>query len=326
MELEEKKASGRRVAPGILLVLLTALISGVATFVNFLALREIPAWNTDPFVTVRNVTVALMLVPLALLGWRGTPTKLRRTDWGKLATIGLIGGAVPFLLFFHGLDVARTSNGAASATFGYRTLFLMATVLGIVVLKERYHARLALAAGVLLLGSLFLLGLTGEVWTDGTAWVLAATAMWAGEYTLSKHALRTLPSGTVALGRMGFGGMFLLAYVGATGQASAIPALAGAWPWVLLSAILLVGFVTTWYAGLKHVDLSVASAVLVLAFPITWALTVAPAYAPFTLAQAAAAVVVAFGVALAIGMASLRDTWDYLARIVRLRLRRAAVR
>ncbi len=325
MESNERKASGRRVGTGILLVLLTALISGVANFVNFLAPRAIPGWNTDPFVTVRNVAVAGMLVPLAALAWRAAPDRLRRTDWAKLAGIGLIGGAIPFLLFFRGLDLARSLGGAASATFGYRTLFLMATILAVVVLRERFHARLALAAGLLLAGSALLLALTGPIWTDGTTWVLAATALWAGEYTLSKHALRTLASGTVALGRMGFGGIFLLAYLGATGQAGGVLAVGAAWPWILLSSLLLVAFVTTWYAGLKHVDLSVASAVLFLAFPITWALTVASANAPFGLAQAAGVAVVAFGVALAIGMASPRETWDYLARTVRLRLQRAAV-
>ena len=323
---DARKAIRRGTAPGILLVLLTAVISGVATFVNTLALRANPAWNSDPFVTVRNVAVALMLVPLAALAWRAAPARLTRRDWGKLVTIGLVGGAIPFLLFFRGIQVATGQGGAAAATFGYRTLFVMATVLGVVVLRERFHIRLALAAGLLLAGSALLLTLTGAVWTDGTAYVLAATAMWAGEYALSKHALRTLAPGTVALGRMGFGGAFLLAYIGLTGQAGSIPAMGAAWPWILLSSVLLVGFVTTWYAGLKHVDLSVASAALVLAFPITWVLTVASTPAAWGLPQAAGAVTIAFGVALAVGMASLRQTWDYLACIVRLRLRRAAVR
>jgi len=323
MENDWKRTAG---GAGILLVLLTALLSGVANFVNFLALRANPTWNSDPFVTVRNVTVALMLVPLAVVAWRGATTRLSRVDWAKLTAIGLIGGAIPFLLFFRGLDLARSGGGAASATFGYRTLFLMATVFAVVVLKERFHPRLALAAGLLLVGNGLLLALTGPIWTDGTAYVLLATGMWAGEYTLSKHALRNLAPGTVALGRMGFGGLFLLAYIGITGQFSAIPAMGGAWPWILLSAVLLVGFVTTWYTGLKYVDLSVASAVLVLAFPITWALTVASANAPFGLTQAAGVAAVVFGVAIAIGMASLRETWETFARFVRARLRSATAR
>ena len=311
----------KAVGPGILLVLLTVLISGVSNFVNFYAVG-VPT-NSDAFVTARNVVVAVLLVPFALFLGRTARAKLRRVDWLKLGTIGLIGGAIPFLLFFRGLQMAGAS-GAATATFGYRTLFLMAAVLGIVFLREHLSPRLALAAGLLLAGNVLLLSFTAPIWTDGTAYVLAATALWAGEYTLSKHTLRTLSSGTVALGRMGFGGVFLLGYVGLTGQLGSVAALSGAqWQWVAISAVLLVGFVTTWYAGLKTVDVSVATAMLVLAFPITWALGFLASRSAFTLPQAAGVVAIVLGVALAIGLTSLRDTWGTAIAWVRSALSRA---
>ncbi len=311
----------KAVGPGILLVLLTVLISGVSNFVNFYAVG-VPT-NSDAFVAARNVLVAVLLLPFALFLGRTARAALRGVDWLKLGTIGLIGGAIPFLLFFRGLQMAGAS-GAATATFGYRTLFLMVAVLGVVFLKERLSPRLALAAGLLLAGNALLLSLTAPIWTDGTAYVLAATALWAGEYTLSKQALRSLPSGTVALGRMGFGGVFLLAYVGLTGQLGSVAALSGAqWEWVAISAVLLVGFVATWYAGLKTVDVSVASAMLVLAFPITWALGFLASKSTFTLPQAAGVVAIVLGVALAIGLASLRDTWTTAIAWVRAAVRRA---
>ncbi len=317
---KERKLSGRVVAPGILLVLLTALISGISVFVNFYAVK---GTNSDAFIAVRNVAVAAMLVPLAFLVGRTARAKLARTDWVRLGTIGLIGGAVPFLLFFRGLQMAGAS-GAATASFGYRTLFLMATVLGVVYLKEKFSARVALAAGLLLGGNVLLLSLSAPVWTDGTALVLIATALWAGEYTLSKRALRDLPSGTVALGRMGFGGIYLMAYLGLTGQFAAVAGFSGSqWQWLAISAILLVGFVSTWYAGLKRVDVSTATSVLVLGFPITWALGFLVGRSTFTAAQAAGVVAVVFGVALAVGVASLRDTWTYLVLRVKSRRVRA---
>ncbi len=310
----------KAVGPGILLVLLTVLISGVSNFVNFYAVQ---GTNSDAFLAVRNAAVAVLLVPLVFLVGRTARAKLTRTDWLKLGTIGLIGGAIPFLLFFRGLQMAG-AGGAATATFGYRTLFLMAAVLGIVFLREHLSPRLALAAGLLLAGNVLLLSLTAPLWTDGTAYVLAATALWAGEYTLSKHALRTLPSGTVALGRMGFGGIFLLAYVGLTGQLGSVAALSGAqWEWVAISALLLVGFVATWYAGLKTVDVSVASAMLVLAFPITWALGFLTSKSAFGLPQAAGVVAIVLGVALAVGLASLRDTGAAVVAWVRSAVGRA---
>ena len=311
----------KAVGPGILLVLLTVLISGVSNFVNFYAVG-VPT-SSDAFVTARNLAVAVLLLPFALFLGRTARAKLSRVDWLKLGTVGLIGGAIPFLLFFRGLQMAG-SSGAATATFGYRTLFLMAAVLGVVFLKEHLSPRIALAAGLLLAGNALLLSFTAPIWTDGTAYVLAATALWAGEYTLSKHALRSLPSGTVALGRMGFGGAFLLGYVALTGQLGSVATLSGAeWGWVALSALLLVGFVSTWYAGLKTVDLSVASAMLVLAFPITWALGFLASRSTFGLPQAAGVVAIVVGVALAIGLASLRDTWATVLAWVRSAASRA---
>ncbi len=316
----ERKLGGRVVGPGLLLVLLTALISGVSTFVNFYAVQ---GTNSDAFIAARNGIVAVLLVPLAVLAGGRLRSRLSGTDWLRLAAIGLVGGAIPFLLFFRGLQMAG-AGGAATASFGYRTLFLMASVLGVVVLKERFSARVALAAGVLLAGNLLLLSLTAPVWTDGTAFVLLATALWAGEYTLSKRALRDLPSGTVALGRMGFGGAFLFAYLGLTGQLTALGGFSvSQWTWMLLSAALLLAFVSTWYAGLKTVDVSTATSVLVLAFPVTYVLGIAAGRGAFTPVQAAGAVTVVFGVALAVGLGSLRDTWAYLAALVRSRAARA---
>ncbi len=320
MKAKATGTMGRVVGPGILLVFLTVLISGVSNFVNFYAVQ---GTSSDAFIAVRNATVAVMLVPVGLLAVRGLPKGLARRDWVKLGTIGLIGGAIPFLLFFRGLQIAGTA-GAATATFGYRTLFLMASVFGVVFLSERLSPRFALAAGLLVAGNALLLSLTAPIWTDGTAYVLAATALWAGEYTLSKHTLRNVPSGTVALARMGFGGVFLLGYVALTGQLGSVAALSGAqWEWILLSAVLLVGFVTTWYAGLKTVDLSVASAMLVLAFPITWVLGFFASKSAFGLPEAAGVVAIVLGVVAAVGVASLRETWDTVAGWVRARWARS---
>lgn len=297
-----KKTAG---GMGVLLVLLTAVISGVSTFVNSYAVQ---GTNSDAFVTVRNGLVAVLLVPLVLLAKRDVRSALRRIDWARLATIGLIGGAIPFLLFFRGIQIATAQGGAATATFGFRTLFLMATVFGLVFLKERFSARTATAAGLLLVGNALLVSLGAPIWTDGTLYVLLATVLWAGEYTLSKRALRDLPSGTVALGRMGFGGIFLFAYLAMTSQLGAIAGLSGAhWQWMAISVVFLLGFVTTWYAGLKFADVSLATSVLTLGFPITYALSVLAGTAGLTLTTAAGAAAIVFGVCLAVGLAAVKD-------------------
>src|SRR3989304_1828982 len=101
-------------APGLLLVLLTALISGVSNFVNFWAVQ---GTSSDAFIAVRNAAVAVMLVPLALFAGFQVRERLTGRQWTQLATIGLVGGAVPFIFFFRGLQMAG-SAGAGTATFG----------------------------------------------------------------------------------------------------------------------------------------------------------------------------------------------------------------
>src|SRR3989304_3066463 len=130
----------RKGAPtGLVLVLFTALISGVSVFVNSFAVQ---GTNSDAFITVRNLLVAGMLVPLAFLVRPADRTPLRRKDWIRLAAIGLVGGAIPFILFFRGLAMAGAAGGD-TASFLYRTLFLMAAVLGLVVLREQGSGALA---------------------------------------------------------------------------------------------------------------------------------------------------------------------------------------
>jgi drug/metabolite transporter (DMT)-like permease len=314
-------ASYSWVGPGILLVLATAILSGVSTFVNAYAVK---GTSSDVFVTMRNLAVVGLLIPLAVLGERRRRGLLRRDDWIRLVVIGLVGGAIPFLLFFHGLQLATAAGGAAAASFGYRTLFLMATVLGVVVLRERLHGRILLAAALLLVGNALLLTFTGPIWTDGTLWVLAATGLWAVEYTISKRALRDLPSTTVGFGRMGFGAAFLLGYLGLSGQLGGISAMTGGqWEWAAISAVLLTAFVATWYAGLQRVGVGVATSVLVLGFPITWALSLVVRGGALNPVPAIGATAVAVGVAVAIGLAQWRDTWTYLRTAVGLAARPA---
>jgi drug/metabolite transporter (DMT)-like permease len=266
-----------------------------------------------------------MILPLAVLARRTLTQPLRRVDWARLVAIGFVGGAVPFLLFFHGLALATAAGGGLTASFLYRTLFLMATVFGVVYLKERFHPRVAVAAGLLLGGNYLLMSLTAPIWTDGTLYVLAATVLWAVEYTISKRALRDLPSGIVAMGRMGIGAGFLVGYLAFTAQLGTVGTFtAGQWTWLLISAVLLAAFVGTWYAGLRRVDLGVATSVLVLGFPITWLLSVLVAGSTFTLPEAAGAAAVVAGVVIVVGVTLLRQTWQTIAERVRAGLGRAA--
>ena len=88
---------------GIYLVIAAAIISGFANFVNKFGMQALGK-NAFQYTTLKNVVVALILSLIIL-----TPVlwpklkKLSKKDWGKLVLIGLVGGSVPFLLFFKGL-------------------------------------------------------------------------------------------------------------------------------------------------------------------------------------------------------------------------------
>jgi drug/metabolite transporter (DMT)-like permease len=297
------------VGPGVLLVLATAAISGVSTWLNGYAVQ---GTSSDAFVTVRNLAVAGMILPVGAAVLARSRSALSGRDLGTLAVIGLIGGAVPFLLFFRGLQLAAEAHGTLTASFVYRTLFLFATVFGVVALRERFRPRVAAAAALVLGGNLLLLSLVSPIWTDGTLYVLAATVLWAAEYTVSKHALGHLGGTTVALGRMGFGAAFLGGYLALTGGWGSVAGFSpGEWMWVGISAALLAAFVLTWYTGLARVDLGGATTVLVLGFPISWALSLLATHAVPTPVAVVGAVAVTVGVVVALGVRYLRTTWEY---------------
>ncbi len=251
---------------GFWFVLATALISGVSIFLNKFGVAGMDA---ALFTTGKNVLVALLLIStLFFLKERGAVRKLSKRDWSVLALIGLIGGSLPFLLFFTGLQLTSAAQGSLL----HKMLFLWVVVLAALTLKERVSK--SMVAGILLLlaGNLVLLKLTSFTFGLGDALILAATLFWAAEIVLSKHLLRLdhVSGRIVAAGRMGFGALFLLAYLFATNKLALVATLSsGAWGWIALTSVLLYGYVFTFYEGLKRVPASVAAALLVLGTVVT---------------------------------------------------------
>lgn len=100
--------------------------------------------------------------------------------------------------------------------------------------------------------------------------ILAATLLWSVEVVLAKWLLDGVSSWTVGVARMGFGSLALLGWVALRGQAGALGSLsAEQLGWVLLTGVLLAGYVATWFAGLARAQAVDVTAVLVLAAPVT---------------------------------------------------------
>jgi drug/metabolite transporter (DMT)-like permease len=252
---------------GIFLAAGLAVISGFAVFVNGYGVR---AWSevTDAatYTTFKNIVAAALLSAGAIVyarrrrgGRTMRPQSARQ--WTSLLLIAVVGGSVPFLLFFEGL--ARASS--AKAAFIHKTLVVWVTVMAIAFLKERIGP-LHIAAVVLLVwGQAALLGgLTGFEVGLGELLMLGATLLWSVEVVIAKRVLRSLPPPTVAVARMAGGAVVLIIYAFATGAFAGLGALtASHLGWIALTGTMLTLYVATWFSALARAQAVDVTAMLV---------------------------------------------------------------
>ena len=279
---------------GLLLVFLTAVISGFAIFINKFGVAGI---DSSVFAFAKNTVVAVFLLSLLLLFKKSSEIKqLTRKQWSYLALVGLVGGSIPFLLFFKGLQITSSSAGA----FIHKTMFIYIAILAFLFLKEKLSKAVFTAAALLLAGNFLLLKASNFAFDTGLLLIFIATLFWAVENIISKHILKELSGNTVALGRMFFGSLFILAFLFATGKAPLLATITSSQLlWILVSSAMLLCYVTTWYNGLKHVKVSVAASILLLGSPITTLLNFAYGSA-ISLNQAAGILLIAAGVFVAV--------------------------
>lgn len=258
---------------GILLALVTAAISGVSVFVNAYGVKAFD--DATVYTTAKNIVAAAVLAALVGLGRSaGARVALPRSSRQRLAlaAIGVIGGSLPFVLFFEGLSRASSPQAA----FIHKTLVLWVALLALPLLKERLQWGHWVAIGLLVVGQVGLAGgLPGEFGTAGLM-ILAATLLWAVEVVVAKWLLAGVSSWTVGLARMGLGSAALVAWLAVRGELGALGALTrGQLGWALVTGALLAGYVATWFAALARAQAVDVTAVLVLAAPVTAALNAA---------------------------------------------------
>ena len=287
---------------GLVLALVTAAISGVAVFLNSYGVKAFGSSGT--YTTAKNTVAALVLLAVVGVLRRSSDRVLTRPasgrQWAGLAAVGVIGGSVPFLLFFEGLSRASSTETA----FVHKTLVLWVMVLAVPLLGERVGLLQVAAVGLLLLGQASLAGgATAPLhmpWGSGELLVLAATLCWAVETVVVKRLLSDLSSWTVAVARMVLGSVVLVGWTVVRGEAGTLVRLdAGQLWWVLLTGVVLAAYVGTWFAALARAQAVDVTAVLVVAAPITAILSaivdgtdLRPQLAGLTLVVAGAALVV----------------------------------
>ena len=267
------EARGHTRTIGIGLAAVTALVSGFSVFVNASAVRAF----TDPvlFTTLKNGVAAIVLISIALAVVDRAPARVRSLSprsLAGLAVIGVVGGGIPFVLFFTGLANAS----APAAAIIHKTLFVWVALLAAVLLRERLGGLQIGALAVLVVAQLLILPADGLAWTAGEWMIAAATGMWAVEVIVAKRVLRDVPSPIAAAARMGIGLVLLLGWVAVSGGLAGIGALGiEQWAWVLITGGMLSAYVATWYAALRRAPASAVTAILTLGAPITAALQLA---------------------------------------------------
>jgi drug/metabolite transporter (DMT)-like permease len=254
---------------GIMLAGITAFVSGVAVFVNGYGVRRFDDATT--YTTAKNLVAGLALASGAIIARQrtrdGAQTASRLSTPPVAAVVAVIGGSVPFVLFFEGLRRVDSTEAA----FIHKTMLAWVAVLAVVLLGERLTPIHVTAVFVILVGQADLTG--GVGWPrlgTGELMILAATWCWSAEVIVSRILLRSVPPLRLGTIRMLGGSAMLLAWAFARGAATELLGLGiGQWGWALLTGGILTVYVATWHHALARAPAVDVSAVLVLGAVIT---------------------------------------------------------
>jgi drug/metabolite transporter (DMT)-like permease len=252
---------------GIYLALITAFISGIAIFVNKFAVTAIQP--PVVFTAVKNAGVGLLILSLLLASrkWK-LVKKLKRRELIYLVLIGIIGGSIPFYLFFTGL----TQIPAINAVIIQKTLVIWVALLAIPLLKEKMSV-LQIFGVILLFGANLLVGgFQGFTFLEGEFLVLIATIFWAIENVLAKKILPTVDPDIVVSARMGLGSIILLGAAAITAPAALTKSLSltpTQWLFMIIAIATLLGYVMSWYRALKYAPATTVASILVASTLIT---------------------------------------------------------
>jgi drug/metabolite transporter (DMT)-like permease len=290
-----------RRSAGIALAFVTACISGVSIWLNGRAVTHFS--DATVYTTAKNAVAGGLLLVLVLAfgsSGRASLPAIARRRWPALLTVAVIGGSIPFVLFFEGLARAE----ATQASFIQKTLVVWVALLAVPLLGERFRAPHALAVVFLIAGQAWLAGSVGTVtFGTGEAMILGATLLWSVEVVFVKRLLGSLPARTLAAARMGLGTALLVCWLALSWKVGQLADLdAAQWRWVLLTGLLLPAYVATWYAALARAQAVDVTAVLVFGAVVTALLSGA---ADGTAISVAGTILVAAGTGL-VAWAALR--------------------
>jgi len=241
---------------GIILALIAAVISGFSIFYSKISVAKI-----DPLIlaTSRNLYVGILFLILFFVT-KGLKSliSISKKDFVLLILVGLIGGGIPFYLFFSGVKLM----GAQSANIIQKSLFIWVILLSTVVLKEKLNIGLIVGGLFVFLGTYFFTPVKLIV-GQGVLLVLLATLMWAVENVIAKKVLSHVSSELVGLFRMLLGGLLLLGITFTTGNSSKLVNLnMSQLQTIFIGGTLLFFYVFIWYKSLKYAAAGLVTTIL----------------------------------------------------------------
>lgn len=254
---------------GLKLAFLAAVVSGISVFLNKFAVASLP----DPALlpAIKNFIVGIMFL-LLLVGER---TKLNQQIRSisklqalQLLAVGVIGGFIPFYMFFVGLSQIPAVN----ANIIHKTLVVWVAIFSPLFLREKITKIQALAVLGLFASNLLPGGFGGLTYSRGEVLVLLATILWAIEVIIVKKLALSVETKLIATFRMGLGSILLLFSVALKNSFSLDPIYnlnPSQWFWIFVTSLTLFAYVYCWYHALKFSPAIEVSVILVSSTIIT---------------------------------------------------------
>lgn len=254
---------------GYLFAGLNAIISGFAIYINSLGVKLFS--DSTLYTALKNAVVGVaLIIPFLLIAQqRDELRRLKPRQWGWLVLLAIIGGSVPYALFFRGLQLTTP----VTSSLLNHAQFLLVALLALVFLGERVGIWVWAALAVLLVGVSYGTNLNVIQWNDGALLVALSTVFFAAGFVLAKRLLAAISTTTVMAAKMTLGSLFLFIYVGMTGHLSAITTLSATqWLYAGATGLILLAFTVTAFSALRHATATAATAIPAAAPIITTAL------------------------------------------------------
>lgn len=262
---------------GVRLAVLAAVISGFSIFVNSYGVRAVP--DATLYTTLKNAVPGVLLaVPLfALASRRAELARLSRRDVGWLLALAVIGGSVPYVLFFQGLRMTTATTGSLLN----HAQFLVVAALAVPFLRERVSGLAWAGLALLAAGSVAGTDTGALRWNAGAALVVASTVLFGAGVVLARRLLARLSPELVMSAKMSAGAVMLAIYAMATGHLSRVATMtATQWEIVLGTGLILVAFTVATTYSLRFAPALTVTAIGMASAPITLGLQAGAGTAP----------------------------------------------